>query len=339
MPAPSQALTRWGRLRFFATQWAKLEPRPLGVQFDFGGIQVGIHEQTSSKESIQGYTPVPSDPAQRWALEGEIAELLRKEAIRPTSVQESKLLFRSSFFLTPKKPDKWRPILNLKPFNKSFLRPRKFRMETLASILPSLACGMWATSLDIQDAYLHIPMHPACTKFLAFHYRKVDYVFTCLPFGLSTAPRVFTRVSKTVVAFLRGNGIVVFAYLDDWLTVSDSEGASLRDTNVVVSLLEDLGWVINVGKSCLVPSQKITYLGADIDLVSGRVFPSSKRVRDLSSLADSFQPQGSYQARVWLQLLGMMASLTEILPLCRLHMRPVQFHVLLPPRLRRTCSS
>ena len=31
-------------------------PRPLGVQFDFGGIQVGIHEQTSSKESVQGYT-------------------------------------------------------------------------------------------------------------------------------------------------------------------------------------------------------------------------------------------------------------------------------------------
>ena len=73
-------------------------------------------------------------------------------------------------FLTPKKSDKWRPILNLKPLNKSFVRPTRFRMETLRSITPLLHEGMWATSVDLTDAYLHIPVRHQDRHFLAFHY-------------------------------------------------------------------------------------------------------------------------------------------------------------------------
>ncbi|WP_411027016.1 reverse transcriptase domain-containing protein, partial [Salmonella sp. s55044] len=83
---------------------------------------------------------------------------------------------------------------------------------------------MWATSIDLKDAYLHIPIHPNCHWFLAFHYiGGQDYQFTSLPFGLSTAPKVFTRVIRSVLSFLRRRGLVVFAFLDDWLIVSPSE--------------------------------------------------------------------------------------------------------------------
>ena len=53
----------------------------------------------------------------------------------------------------------------------AYVRPRRFRMETLAFIIPTLRRGMWAASPDLKDAYLHIPIAPASQRFLAFEYR------------------------------------------------------------------------------------------------------------------------------------------------------------------------
>ncbi|KAJ8034792.1 hypothetical protein HOLleu_21785 [Holothuria leucospilota] len=86
-------------------------------------------------------------------------------------------LFRSSFFLAPKK----RPIVILRPLNAAYIRLQRFRMETLA-------VSMWAASLDIKDAYLHIPIALASRRFLAYQYQGEMFKFTSLAFGLSTFP-------------------------------------------------------------------------------------------------------------------------------------------------------
>ena len=210
--------------------------------------------------NLNNETPVPTDPEQRSALEAEISTLLQKKAIRQVDANDTNPLFRSRFFLAPKKQGSWRPILNLRPLNKRFIRPKRFRMETLATIIPLLRENMWATSVDLQDAYLHVPVREDDRRYLAFRYRNVDYQFQTLPFGLSTAPRVFTRVTRTVLAFLRRSGMSVFAYLDDWLIVSNSKESSVRDTRRTVFLLESLGWIVNMQKSSLSPSQTIVYL-------------------------------------------------------------------------------
>ena len=84
--------------------------------------------------------------------------------------------------------------------------------------------------------------------------------------------------SGTVVAELRRRGIVIFAYLDDWLILGDSENQSRDRTQEVITLLQHLGWVINWDKSHLTPSQLLIYQGARIDFLSGRMGPSEERV-------------------------------------------------------------
>ena len=71
-------------------------------------------------------------------------------------------------------------------------------VNTLMASREPLRRGMWAASLDLKDAYLHIPIHPGFQRFLAFSYQGRTYKFTSLPFGLSTSPRVFTRVAGAV---------------------------------------------------------------------------------------------------------------------------------------------
>ena len=83
-------------------------------------------------------------------------------------------------------------ILNLKRIN-VHIRPDHFRMETLRSILPLLRPGDWTASIDLKDAYHHVPIAPASRDLLGFTVAGGTYRFKALPFGLRPAPRLFTR--------------------------------------------------------------------------------------------------------------------------------------------------
>ena len=70
--------------------------------------------------------------------------------------------------------------------------------------------------VDIRDAYLHVPMHKAVRKYLRFVVNKQVYHFTCLPFGLATSPREFTKLLRLVLAQFRQRGVKLHVYLDVW---------------------------------------------------------------------------------------------------------------------------
>ena len=195
-------------------------------------------------------------------------------------------------------------------------------------ILSRLTPGLWACSVDLRDAYLHVPVRPDHSQFLSFRYDGSSYRFTVLPFGLSTAPRTFTRLVRAVAAFLRRLGVQIFVYLDDWLVVAPSREVLLADTQRVLDVAASLGWLVNREKSSLTPAQRVTYLGSEIDLLHGRAYPTAERVEAVvRGLAVLLRPHPQ-PARAWLVLLGYLASLVDLVPWCRLYMRPLQFHLL-----------
>ena len=116
--------------------------------------------------------------------------LLRKGAVEEVHKTDS-LGFYRRLFLVPKPGNRWRPVIDLSTLN-TFLVIPKFKMETPESIRASLRTGEWVTSIDLTDAYLHMPIHPQSRKFLRFFHRGVSYQFKSLPFGLATAPPIFT---------------------------------------------------------------------------------------------------------------------------------------------------
>ena len=103
--------------------------------------------------------------------------------------------FYSRLFLVPKPQQRWRPVIDLSRLN-TFLHVEKFKMETPESIRTSLIPGEWVSSIDLSDTYLHIPIHPNSRKYLRFCHRSQVFQFISLPFGLATAPQVFTMIVK-----------------------------------------------------------------------------------------------------------------------------------------------
>ena len=103
------------------------------------------------------------------------------------------------------------------------------------------------TTIDLKDAYFSVPMCSEHHAYLSFSWENVYYAFTCLPFGLNSAPRTFTKIMT------RSAGIRLVIFLDDILIMAPSVEQSLRQTTFVVDLFESLGFVINREKSRLIP--------------------------------------------------------------------------------------
>ena len=135
-------------------------------------------------------------------------------------------------------------------------------METLTSVITALHPGDWLAAIDLKDAYFHVPIHQYQWKYLRFAIQGKVYQYRVLPFGLTTSPRVFTKILAPVMGFIREMSIQVHPFLDDILIVAESLALLHRHVQTVMLVLMDAGYLINVKKSHLVPSQDLVFLGA-----------------------------------------------------------------------------
>ena len=110
-------------------------------------------------------------------------------------------------------------------------------------------------SINLEDVYLQIPIHPSSCKYLRFTAGGMAWQFKVLCFGLSMAPQVFTRVMAPVSGFLHQPGVWMLQYLDDWLILASSRKEACWARVKVLSLCQDLGIVVNLDKSSLALSQ------------------------------------------------------------------------------------
>ena len=85
---------------------------------------------------------------------------------------------------------------------------RKFRILTSRQLVQSIKLRDWFVTIDLRDAYFHIPIYPRHQRFMWFAFGGKAYQFCALPFGLALAPRVFTKCVEAAIAPLgnRGSG-------------------------------------------------------------------------------------------------------------------------------------
>ena len=107
----------------------------------------------------------------------------------------------------------------------------------------------------MTDAYLHITVCEQHHKYLQFRWRGKVYRYRCLPFGLTSAPRVFTKMIRPFAAYLRSRGVRMVIYLDDILILAKSYAESVRHTKLMTDTLKKFGFLINLSKSSLEQKQ------------------------------------------------------------------------------------
>ena len=133
-------------------------------------------------------------------------------------------------------------------------------METLKHALDLISEGHWLASLDVKDAYFHVKIDKKFWKYLKFSWKGTLYCFTCLCFGSASAPRIFTKLCKPVVAILRREGHIAI-FLHDILVIGRNFEICQVTLWETFRLFVKLGFVINLKKSVLLPCQILEHLG------------------------------------------------------------------------------
>ena len=168
------------------------------------------------------------------------------------------------------------------------------------------------TSINIKDAFLSVHIHESSRKYLCFQWRNRSFTFQGPPFGLNTAPRIFTKLLKPVAAYLRRRGIQIIVYLDNFLILGSSVEDSRANTLLTLDLLHWLGLTINWEESILVSSQTLAFLGLCINSLALSLSVPEKKILNIQNKCHQILSNHTPSAREVASLIGKLDGLARL---------------------------
>lgn len=206
------------------------------------------------------------------------------------------------------KPDgSKRFVLNLKNLNK-FILTEHFKLEDVKVACKLVFQGFYMAHLDLKDAYFLIPVHEESRKYLRFYFQNELYEFLVIPFGLCTAPFIFTKLLKPVANYLRNQGFSSVVYLDDFLCIAKNFELCHQNMCATKTLLKKLGFIINEVKSKMTPSTICQFLGVIINSNNMTLeLPQNKRL-DIFNIINKLENVSSCKIRIFAQFIGKLIA-------------------------------
>ena len=162
--------------------------------------------ESPSKASAFEHRDFVSKAIAEMEVEGALTPMPRGQ--RPTVV--------SPIGVVPKpRSDKFRLVINMR-YVTNYLAKKVFKFEGLSDLADIAEKGDHSVSYDLMSGYYHVSLHPATRRFVGIKWEGVYYIYTCLTFGLASAPWVFSKVMRELVMYWRRDGVRVLPYLDDF---------------------------------------------------------------------------------------------------------------------------
>ena len=240
-------------------------------------------------------------------IDYQIQEFIDKKVIAPSQTEYDQVV--SPIFLRPKPDGSHRVIFNLKCLNDSVVY-HHFKLDTLEKAIKLITPGCYMSSLDLKDAYYSIPMASEQQRYLKFCWKGALYQFLCLPMGLTSSPRLFTKLLKPVFSHLRAKcGVSCTGYIDDSLYLGNNYQECETNTLKAIKLLISLGFHIHPKKSVTLPSQTIEYLGFIVSSTEMTVRLTEKKINKYVKLCRDFASANKvHKIRDVASLIGKLTS-------------------------------
>ncbi len=267
----------------------------------------GMTIELSDMPTQHYFVSTKFNSAETEIIEIEINKMLKKQIIEPAEHEDNEIV--CNIFSVPKKDGTHRVILNLKDFNEH-VSYHHFKMDSLNTIVKLVDKNCFMASIDLKDAYYSIPIRKEDRKYLRFFWNGNFYQFTCLPNGLSSGPRKFTKILKPALSSLHSKGHIVSGHLDDFYLQGKTQNECCYNLIETVTLFTQLGLVVHPDKCAFCPSQELVILGFVINSVTMTVRLTSEKALALRLDCQNFlkKSPSNIVIRELAQIIGKLVS-------------------------------
>ena len=169
--------------------------------------------------------------------------------------------------------------------------------------------GDFLFSFDLKSGYHHVDMAECHWKYLGFEWHGKFYVFTVLPFGLSSACYMFTKLVRPLVRYWRARGYRIVVYLDDGVCAVSGKETAIEASQFVQDILAKAGFVAHPTKSNWEPVQRLQWLGFVIDTAHGHIEVPSDKIASLRQRIEQAVSSDLVPTKLLASIIGRIISM------------------------------
>lgn len=261
------------------------------------GFHIGANRAAKLHPNVSNMSSVQQQPQ---LVEAQIkAEVQAGRLLGPLPPHLASLVQTNPIGLIPKphQPGRWRLIVNLSsPPGASVndaISPDCCHMQyasvlQAAQVIQQLGIGTQLAKLDLQNAYRMVPVHSDDHQLLGLRWGQEVYIDTALPFGLRSAPKIFSALSDALAWILQSRGVKYqLHYLDDFLLMGPPNSTECSQAvQLTLQVCQELGVPIAAHKT-QGPSCQLSFLGIHIDALKMELsLPADKLSRIMAMVLE-----------------------------------------------------
>ena len=300
------------------------------VEYILSGIGRGFHIGADRARLVLKRSPsnLPSVRQHATIVEEHVVEeRAAGRLLGPLPPQLARLCHTSPISLIPKphQPGRWRLIVDLSSPHDGSVNDaisvdhcHMYYASVLhaAAMVRQLGPGTMLAKIDLHHAYRILPVHPDDHPLLSSNWGGDTLIDTALPFGLRSAPKIFSAFADALAWIMHRRGVRwQLHHLDDFLFLGPP-----KETTCAVALQEvhatcrDLGVPVATHKT-EGPTTQLTFLGIQVDTEAMQLSLAPEKLSQILALVLSWRSRQSATKQELQSLIGHLShAATVVLP-------------------------
>ena len=285
-----------------------------GFRVGFDARQGDIRSSSNNMLSAREHPEIVNEYLARECGAGRV--------LGPLDPSQFPQVHTSPFGVIPKSSGGWRLIVDLSSPKGSSVNDGVSKAQSSLSYVSihdaakGIALSGRETLLakvDVKSAYRNVPVHPEDRWLLGMRWQGALFIDTVLPFGLRSAPKIFTAIADAAEWIMKQEGVrSVIHYLDDflvWGAPGSEECANALAT--VTRVFNCLGLPVAVEK-LEGPATCLGFLGFEVDSSLMEVRLPLKKLQELRELTRQWLGRKTCTRKELESLVGKLAHAARV---------------------------
>ena len=220
------------------------------------------------------------------------------------------------------KPGKWRLIVDLSSpedasvndgIEKEICSLSYTSVDAVADKVMALGRGAMLAKMDIKQAYRMVPIHPQDRRLLGMRWEGKVYVDKTLPFGLRSAPIIFSALADALAWMMLHKGVsFVDHYIDDFITAGRPRSMECHNNlQIMLETCDNTGTPVEPDKT-EGPSTVLVFLGIEIDTMAMQLRLPSDKLARLKELLWKWRGKKECRKRDLKSLIGVLSHACKV---------------------------